>query len=333
MASADCVGLARSNSSSEGPCKKCKKPVTCGISCFVCGTVSHNSCASYLKKCCGVNFGEKPSLSVGTSEFDIASIRNFDVNRENFLLMQMLLAQTLDSNKLYADKITYLERELAKRDTTILDLKDNIAIKHFIADGAERALPLSPSVQSGPGVGVATSGGSSSRPSTSGHPASQSYARIAASAPKTLPTRVVITDNNTDAARVSNGSVTVADQPRGNSRRFRPPIIGEAAEGNMCSGAVVFNAAKRKKWLHVFRVCPGTSCDTISTYIKSKFKIQDVSCSQLSDKPDVCSFKVCVNDSDLPALLDSTQWPKGIAVREFLPSRNKPGTAASSGNF
>ncbi len=127
--------------------------------------------------------------------------------------------------------------------------------------------------------------------------------------------------NSLNVTRVTSKPAASARlQPRANK-----PVVGKKVTGSQ-----VFTAAERRQWIHISRVCPGTTPEIIQNYLKEDLKIEDSECISLVSNKDVCSFKVGVKESILPSLLNPELWPAGVAIKEFLPWRS---SSRRTGNF
>lgn len=82
--------------------------------------------------------------------------------------------------------------------------------------------------------------------------------------------------------------------------------------------------AEPRKMLYISNLDPLTSIDRISTLIYSTFGIKPILCSKLVSKErsletlEYVSFKVLVPEIGFVKFLDSTKWPVGVIVREFV---------------
>ncbi len=103
-----------------------------------------------------------------------------------------------------------------------------------------------------------------------------------------------------------------------------PIIIGKKpVDNNNSSSASTFNSAPRRQWLHIGRVAPNTSVDTIINYVNNELGITDVKCEILFSNEYICSFKLGVKEDIIKTLLDPAKWPPGVAVKEFIPRRTR----------
>ncbi|KAL1493687.1 hypothetical protein ABEB36_009382 [Hypothenemus hampei] len=211
--------------------------------------------------------------------------------------MQLLLIQTLESNSLYVDKIKYLENELSIPNSKDAHTEITVVKKIPSADGSRNDYSLSvPTTDP-------CSRSSVQGPSTSSTAWAAKYSTVTAGGSrrgsKSRPSEsAAVSDSNRD----DNDFTLVTNRKRRPPVKFRPPVVGLSTGDDAESDAPVFVSTPRKKWLHISR---------------------DVKCFVLTDKEDVCSFKVCLNDTDLTVFLDPNLWPKGVAVREFITSRKK----------
>lgn len=130
--------------------------------------------------------------------------------------------------------------------------------------------------------------------------------------------------------RGQNGNLRGASVPSSSGRQPRrnPVQIGSAGDGTL-------RAVERRQWVHVGRLCPGTSLEMLESYVKDTIGVEDVVCERLSDNADMCTFKVGVRESKLGSLLVGSVWPNGVAVREFFQrrgTRRVTGHLASNGS-
>lgn len=103
-------------------------------------------------------------------------------------------------------------------------------------------------------------------------------------------------------------------------------IVGTA------SNASSFSAAERRQWIYIGRCNPSTTEKDITDYMADNLEITDVKCFVLDKNEDVSSFKIGVKESVVKGLLDPNLWPKGTAVKEFLP-RRQPSWQPKATNF
>lgn len=96
-----------------------------------------------------------------------------------------------------------------------------------------------------------------------------------------------------------------------------------------------FKVAEPRKMLYISNLDPCTTKERVSELIYSKFGINPLLCSKLVsidrnlETLEYVSFKVLVPENGFDKFLDSTSWPSGVIVREFIPrKKNLKQTAA-----
>lgn len=112
-------------------------------------------------------------------------------------------------------------------------------------------------------------------------------------------------------------TVTPITQPLSNSTESAKIIIG--------SGSIdsALRTVEPVKWIFVSRLCKDVKDDDVISYIKSKFEIDKPVLNRMNrnDDRDYVSFKIGVPVNKLEQLLDSSLWPPGVLIKEFLTYR------------
>ncbi|KAL1493627.1 hypothetical protein ABEB36_009327 [Hypothenemus hampei] len=330
------VGRPRSSSTADNTCKKCKKSVSNVINSVLCGrcnAVFHSRCATACKKCCGTALnnleGSNVSDKVDSEVIDDKFISSLEMSKDNFVLMKLLLLQTYESNKLFMDKIKFLEDIIVNNEQTMEELKklNEECNSKSVKPAVNKTQFLSEDIPM-------------NRKTYSNAISSE----LNSASKQHNPTPMINTRQTDDVLRKDvthqmqdpkegnkmGESMSTGIRRHGRGNRFRKPIIGNISIDS--ESQLEFGCANRRKWIHVYKIQQGVSCETITKYLIEKLKINDPKCIQLTNKEDVCSFKVGVFEGDFDVLMVPSAWPKGVAVREFIVFRKSPYMGISGGS-
>ena len=122
----------------------------------------------------------------------------------------------------------------------------------------------------------------------------------------------------------------------------KPSKMLMVGRGGCSSGALKAAPplAIKKRFFYLGNVDPMCSEDTIQRVLRensidaiSVFKIKPRDEPKLSDPPQVCGFRICINSKNEEAFLDPLLWPDGVVVRNWIfnPKSSSPKVIAPRG--
>lgn len=120
--------------------------------------------------------------------------------------------------------------------------------------------------------------------------------------------------NNINIAVNSGNIVPVKDT------RQTKTIIGKRLVTNNISHPA-FSASVPKRCLFLSKVAPGTTCDSVTEYVKGVTGITSLDCQALTNNSEYCSFKLSVLHNDYSKLINEDVWPEGVLLRDFIFNR------------
>ena len=91
-------------------------------------------------------------------------------------------------------------------------------------------------------------------------------------------------------------------------------VFGAKSEGN-----TKIRGVKRDKVIYIGRLESGTEVIDVSEYIKEAAGVSVISCFKLNSRvPNCSSFKISINEADMPKLFLPDIWPVDVECREFV---------------
>lgn len=75
--------------------------------------------------------------------------------------------------------------------------------------------------------------------------------------------------------------------------------------------------------IHIYRLDPATSADSVSRYVREELKIHVVGCEKLQGRNSerYSSFKLTVRRNNEENVLDPKNWPEGVHLKKFFLGR------------
>lgn len=133
-----------------------------------------------------------------------------------------------------------------------------------------------------------------------------------------------ITPILTRSKRNENNNITTAStvQSLDNNTRIDSPKKIFIGSGDLNSN---LRTVEPLRWIFVSRLCKDVTDDDLMMYIKNKFVVDKpvLYCFRRNDDRDYVSFKIGIPVSKFDQMLDSSAWPPGVLIKEFLNSRRK----------
>lgn len=134
------------------------------------------------------------------------------------------------------------------------------------------------------------------------------------------------------------GEVIVRDEPstkkatpeeiiteeNSHNKTFRNALVNGNIAEQESETVVAPQVIEERRWIFVSRLNPNTTTDTVSLWLKSKLKTDDILCFPLIPRGfqinelKMISFKMGIPISLLEAAKRKDNWPPGVQIRDFI---------------
>lgn len=126
----------------------------------------------------------------------------------------------------------------------------------------------------------------------------------------------------TRSKRNENNNITTASTAKSLDNNMDSPKKFFIGSGDLNS---TLRTVEPLRWIFISRLCKDVTDDDLIVYIKNKFAVDKpvLYCFRRNDDRDYVSFKIGIPVSKFDQMLDSSAWPPGVLIKEFLNSRRK----------
>lgn len=309
-------------------CKGCNKKAKSGPQCGECGGRYHPSCADRCRKCCGAPLG---NVCVTADHAGASAILDF-LSGPIFegIVANIVRVETYELH----GKIAKLQEEVANLRSSNIEM-----VRLLTRTPVASSLPVS---ATGVDVNLNTAA-ESSETAKNVYESNQNHAVKIPNTDQDSKNTVgptfasmvsgnIATDTNVgrNAATMDHavvqthaaeGSVadwqTVSKRPRTNNRRR--VIVGTCDNSQLA-------AVEKKHHIYLGRMAPATTATAVKEHIVTSLGIS-ATCEILNQGASYSSFKIGVDMSVKPKILDPAIWPKHAIIREFFQSNRRNTTA------
>ncbi|CAH1115604.1 unnamed protein product [Psylliodes chrysocephalus] len=277
----------------DNKCKRCKKSVTTGLSCVICGVVSHPSCLKSVKNsiiiddntcnCCSDNASEqtptvilKPSFSNSELVIKVTFLEEIIRNKDMVIFNQEIAIKSLQSQVDLMKKGSFMETAIQTNKAKSLPTDFN-SNRHTVLKEAQ---------------------GNSSKTPISRTVVSSAIANAQAS------------NSCHDIIHLNKDSTSHRDYYNFKSNKpTRKLLTGNMnVESNSNLKASIFQEMKH---LHSAKWDPNTLEDELSKYLQSILPATRVKKLNARYPLDYASFKISVPAADIETILQPELWPSG----------------------
>ncbi|KAL1493630.1 hypothetical protein ABEB36_009330 [Hypothenemus hampei] len=296
----------RSNSTGDRACEKCKKRVREGVSCGVCGSVSHPSCAVLLRKCCGVPLCDEQNAERALEENQLETVINIlrSLEASHSELREEVRSLRRENVDLKSQVVTLLRRENASQ---------NINTKTYAsatADGKNlknesNMLTITPTQQV-----------ESGRFHRTGAMRKITQNKLKPDDMGTGLRPKIVTTNDENR---SEGNKNIEDNSKVNSNDWEVATLKQKTQRKKIMGSQKDNShnsaiqgVRRRTWISVGRVRGCVQEETMINYIMAFINDEEIECTKMTTRCSNSSFKIGTDAKHKDALLRAENWPEGV---------------------